>query len=93
MSFPTARHTTGLGPVTNNTEVMGLHVHSALATREDGVPIGLLHQHVWSRGPEPRSAAERKKQPIEEKESFKWLRAMRAARPHPGACAQLAPPP
>ena len=80
LSFPTARHTTGLGPVTNNSEVLGLHVHSALAAREDGVPIGLLHQYVWSRDPEPRSPARRKKQPIEEKESFKWIRAMGAAR-------------
>lgn len=82
LSFPTARHTTGLGPVTNNPDVRGALLHSVLAARPDGVPIGLLHQHFWCRDPEEygRSTATKNKKPIEEKESFKWLRGMRAAR-------------
>lgn len=79
LSFPTAPHTTGLGPVGNNTKVLGLHLHSVLASRLDGVPIGLLHQHQWARDIE-NFAKKKKNRPIEEKESFKWLRGVRAAR-------------
>ena len=81
LSFPTARHTEGLGPVTNNTDVRGMHLHSVLATRADGVALGLLDQHVWCRDVREhgkRSTAKRRS--IEDKESFKWLRGVRAAR-------------
>jgi len=81
LSFPAARHTEGLGPVTNNTDVRGMHLHSVLAARTDGVALGLLHQHAWCRDArEHGKRATAKSRSIEDKESFKWLRGVRAAR-------------
>lgn len=80
LSFPTARNTTGLGPVTN-VDVPGMFVHSVLALREDGVPIGLLGQQTWCRDPQkPGTRKKRKKRPIEGKESRKWIEGIDAAR-------------
>jgi hypothetical protein len=54
-------------------------VHSVLLVSPEGVPCGLLHQQVWSRDPEEkRTKAERKKVPIEEKESYRWLQSVEA---------------
>lgn len=92
LSFPSAPATDGLGPITNN-GAQGLHLHSALALRTDGLPIGLLHQHVWARPDREKTDRQKEEQarkgkprrlkrnrPVEEKESFKWLRGMREAR-------------
>ena len=64
--------TSGLGPIDGNGS-NGMHVHSVLATSSDGIPLGLVHQQVWSRDPEKkREEEEHKKLPIEEKESYRW---------------------
>jgi hypothetical protein len=53
-------------------------VHSTEVMTPEGVPLGLLQQHVWARDwpileePRPRSM------PIEEKESFKWVLSFEA---------------
>lgn len=74
-AFPT---TEGLGPLGSG-KAQGLFVHSALATSPAGVPLGLLDQQVWARDPAKKgSRHQRRKRPIEEKESFKWLRGLRA---------------
>jgi hypothetical protein len=58
-----------------------MHVHSTLALREDGVPIGLLGQSIWCREPGKKNdKKEQKKKPIEEKESSKWLGGILSAR-------------
>jgi hypothetical protein len=50
-------------------------MHSTLAFTPQGLPLGLLDQQIWAR-PEP--AAKRTKQrPIADKESHKWLSALR----------------
>jgi hypothetical protein len=52
-----------------------------LATSFDGIPLGLVHQQVWSRDPEKkREKEEHKKLPIEEKESYRWLQSLEATR-------------
>jgi Transposase Tn5 dimerisation domain len=39
----------------------GFFVHSALALRADGLPLGLLHQHAWMRPPEQRGKRARRR--------------------------------
>jgi transposase-like protein/transposase Tn5 family protein len=52
----------------------GFFVHSALALREDGLPLGLLHQHVWMRPPEERGKrTQRRHKETADKESQRWL--------------------
>jgi hypothetical protein len=71
--------TTGLGPL-ETAKRQGLLVHSALAVSSAGVPLGILDQQVWARDPAKKgSRHQRRKRPIEEKESFKWLRSLRAS--------------
>jgi len=79
-SFPHAYQTEGLGYL-NGLDVPGLLVHSVLATREDGLALGLLDVQIWSRPRRERGKKRsRWRRPIEEKESGKWLRGFRAAR-------------
>lgn len=59
----------------------GLKVHAVLATSQEGVPLGLLFQHVWVREEETVAEEEqvhRRHQNIEEKESGRWLLAQQA---------------
>ena len=80
LNYSNLAETTGLGPICGN-DSRGLLLHSALAMREDGVPLGLLHQQYWARDPEQLGVTrERKRRPIEEKESMKWINGMRGAR-------------
>jgi IS4 transposase len=72
--------TEGLGPIDGRGS-QGMHVHSVLAVSPEGVPYGLIHQQVWRRDPEEkRTKEERKKLPIEEKESYRWLESVEATR-------------
>src|SRR5205807_4667355 len=78
LNYAAHKATSGLGPIDGNGST-GIHVHSVLAVSSDGVPLGLVHQQVWSRDPEKkRSKEERKKLPIEEKESYRWLQSVDA---------------
>ena len=86
LNFSTLRHTTGLGPVNDSIHARGLHLHSTLAVRADGVPLGLLHQTYWSRTPGQPSASARQDLPIADKESNKWLLGIDAAM---AACQSL----
>jgi hypothetical protein len=74
----TAHPTTkDVGPLEANTH-HGLFVHSCLAVTPSGVPLGLLDQQSWARDPATTGKrACRKKRPIEQKESFKWLLGLR----------------
>ena len=78
LNYTAHKATSGLGPIDGNGS-NGMHVHSVLAVSSDGIPLGLVHQQVWSRDPEKkRSKEERKKLPIEEKESYRWLQSVEA---------------
>ena len=83
-SFGKHPKTKGLGPIgkSNSTHERGLCVHNALAFTTSGVPLGMLSQNIWARQPVPEEEQQEKVErlqvtPIEEKESFKWLQAMR----------------
>jgi hypothetical protein len=72
----TGRDIEGLGVLEDN-KTQGFFAHTTLAVSTQGVPIGLLDQHVWSRPQNlSRQAEAHKKVPIEEKESYKWLKSL-----------------
>lgn len=71
--------TKGLGPIgTKEQKLSGMVVHTTLLMTEAGIPLGLASQEVWVRPPEAHkhTAEERRKLPIEDKESYKWLKAL-----------------
>ena len=73
-NFTSHAATTGMGPIGPGPE-QGFLLHSALALTTDGVPLGLVGQIAWARDPETRGkSAARKQLPIEEKESYRWLK-------------------
>jgi len=89
--------TRGLGLIGECGE-RGLVQHNAVAFSTSGLPLGLLSQNTWAR-PEPegrrmeethtRMVKRLARTPIEEKESFKWLRAMSETLEHCPARAKL----
>jgi Transposase DNA-binding/Transposase Tn5 dimerisation domain len=76
--------TRGLGPIgnSNSEHERGLIMHNALAFTTTGVPLGLLSQAIWARQGVPEEGYQEKIErlqctAIEEKESSKWLQALR----------------
>ncbi len=66
-------HTEGLGDIGGRFATKGLNIHTAMALTTDGEPLGLIGQHTWA----PSGSGREKKHseyPIEEKESYKWIR-------------------
>ena len=80
LNYAAHKATSGLGPIDGNGS-NGLHMHSVLAVSSDGIPLGLVHQQVWARDPKEKGKKEkRKKLPIEEKESYRWLQSLEATK-------------
>jgi hypothetical protein len=76
LMLSTLEATTGLGTVDKAKEE-ALLMHTAMAVTPNGLPLGLLHSHVWARPlAEFGKGSERKKRPVEEKESYLWAGAM-----------------
>jgi len=65
--------TRGLGPSSNG-QGQALLVHSALAVSLDGVPLGVLHQHTWTRA--STRPNHRRNRTTAAKESQRWLTAL-----------------
>lgn len=65
--------TRGLGPSSNG-QGQGLLVHTALAVSLDGVPLGVLHQHTWTRT--TSRPHHRRNRTTAAKESQRWLTAL-----------------
>lgn len=64
--------------VLKNWQASGLILHSSFAVGVDGTPLGLLYQKFWGRKAEDYGKRiERKKLPIEQRESFKWIESLR----------------
>ena len=69
----------GQGVVGNNQDI-GFFIHPTLAVdAHSGLPLGISHLQLWTREKTRPSKAERhyKQQPIEAKESYKWIAAAR----------------
>ncbi|MEW6237250.1 MAG: IS4 family transposase [Candidatus Omnitrophota bacterium] len=71
----------GLGPIhTSKNPGQGMFLHSTLAVDEEGTPLGFLGLQTWTRdAAEMGKREKRRKRPIEEKESHKWLEGMEGA--------------
>jgi hypothetical protein len=69
--------THGLGPIGSHKEgPIGLWLHATLAFTPGGVPLGLLDVQCWARDAEAFGQKHwRKQRPIEDKESFKWIKS------------------
>jgi len=72
--------TDGLGPISKkNDNAVGLVLHDTMAFTVEGTPLGLLDVQCWARDPQQAGKWKyRHRLPIEEKESFKWLKSYRA---------------
>lgn len=79
LDFSRRLHCNGLGVIgTNQTgaKSAGLRMHSALAVGEDGLPLGVLSTEVY---PPKTGGKKPQNRPIEEKESYRWLRTFEMA--------------
>jgi hypothetical protein len=78
----------GLGPIGNKDDKsIGLLLHDTMAFSEQGTPLGVLDAQCWARDPNDRGKrARRKRLPIEQKESQKWLRSFRKVAEVQKAC-------
>ena len=72
--------TEGLGPIKDNSnKTSGFFVHDTMAFTQQGIPLGLLDLQCWAREPEEIGKSKKRHVlPIEEKESFKWIKSYRA---------------
>jgi len=70
----------GVGTIGSTVDgAQGLHLHSSLASTAQGVPLGFLDAQCWVRDPaEFGQSAERQAWPIEDKESYRWLKSYQA---------------
>lgn len=78
LNYTAHAKTKGLGPISGGKgKQQGLVMHHTLILSASGMPLGRLTQSIWARDDDDESSpAERRKRPIEEKESNKWLTAL-----------------
>ncbi len=78
-NYSTHEATEGLGSLSNEKGNLGLMMHDTIAITPGGLPLGALDVQIWARDPkEYGKRKNRSKKPIEEKESYKWLKSHRA---------------
>ena len=76
------KETEGLGY--SSEHVRGIKTHSCIAITAEGLPLGVVGQYYETR-PESKSsltAAEKSSRPIEEKESYRWLKMLEESTDH-----------
>ena len=78
LNYTGLRQTSGLGPL-GDEKGRGLWLHTLLAFRPDGVPLGVLEARCWARPPEDGAERGRNAKSIDEKESFRWIEAFQRA--------------
>lgn len=80
LNYTNLKQTKGLGSI-GGAQARGLLVHSSIAMREDGVPLGVWGVSIWARRDEHQGRAKRRKErPLEEKESIKWWQGIEQSR-------------
>jgi Transposase DNA-binding/Transposase Tn5 dimerisation domain len=58
----------------DHSKTTGVKCHSVFAVSAEGVPLGVLHQHLWARDPaELGKKHQRHQRPTADKESQRWL--------------------
>ena len=80
LDFSTHKALKGSGPL-GEKERRGFFAHNRLlVAEEEGVALGLCGSEIWARRDEDAGLSkERKKRPIEEKESYRWIKAYELA--------------
>lgn len=80
LNFTGLRQTTGLGAL-GDAKGRGLWLHSLLAYRPDGVPLGVLAATCWARPdtPAPADPRGRNAKSLDEKESGRWRESFQIA--------------
>jgi len=86
INYTTHPSVSGLGSIGNvnkkketKLDTLGLVMHTALAVSTEGLSLGILDQEIWARDEKKASRKQkvsRQRVPVEEKESYKWLRAL-----------------
>jgi len=79
LNYSGLHQTSGLGPIGQEDCARGLWLHSMLAFRPDGIPLGVLGAQVWARPEEPEAKADqpgRNAKSIDEKESVRWVQML-----------------
>ena len=71
----------GLGPINKHVDgAQGILMHDTMAYTTEGTAMGLVDIQVWARDPKQfGKRVTRYQRPIEQKESFKWLKSFQAA--------------
>jgi len=71
----------GLGPINKRVDgAQGILLHDTMAYSPEGTALGLVDVQVWARDPKQFGKRHlRYERPIEQKESFKWLKSFQAA--------------
>jgi hypothetical protein len=71
----------GLGPINTHVDgAQGILLHDTMAYTTEGTAMGLVDIQVWARDAQQfGKRVTRYQRPIEQKESFKWLKSFRAA--------------
>lgn len=86
LNYTGLKQTVGLGPL--EPKGRGLWLHSLLAVRPDGLPLGLVDAHCWSRPPlETSPERGRNAKSLDEKESVRWVEMLH----HAGQAARRMP--
>jgi hypothetical protein len=77
LDFSERLHCNGLGDIGKNQTgavSQGLKMHSSLAVSEEGLPLGVLDTQIYASHFDDAKKAQNR--PIEEKESYRWLRTI-----------------
>ena len=81
LNYTAHPETMGLGVIGSTLDKsIGLIMHDTMAFSTEGTPLGLLDVQCWARDREDFGKRQRRHElPIEEKESYKWLKSFEAA--------------
>jgi hypothetical protein len=90
LNYSTHPATENLGLIGSKSDCyIGLIVHDTMAFNLEGTPLGLLNVQCWTREKEKFGKRHKRRDlPIEEKESYKWLKSLEAATEVQKQCPQ-----
>jgi len=77
LNYSGLKQTTGLGKIGKNKNsdgTLGLSLHSTFMVDENGLPLGIAHGECTAPSVDGKHAKGRNQLPIQEKESYRWIR-------------------